>query len=149
MCHTTAEASYVTGCISNKLFGMCRSKEFQLAGFPDFQATLNELKQFQKCPVPAYQVCVAVGNSMVIQEALVQFWSQKPDFNEQILQIVSSHDKEFNTTHLKRGGSQVERDQDDQQQEPAAKRLCLSKAKTLNELEGEFADRLLGFQIKL
>lgn len=124
---------------------MAKTGDFKIEGFPDFKATLEELKAFQKCPMPTFQVCVAAGQSLVVKDALVQFWASKPEFSQKVQELLANHDKEFNTTGLKRGQATLQNgnaEADDS--EPASKRLRLSTAKTLNELEGEFSERFLG-----
>ncbi|CAK8990596.1 unnamed protein product, partial [Durusdinium trenchii] len=39
------QASFVSGLIANKLFAMCRSAEYTIPGFPDFQAAIKDLKK--------------------------------------------------------------------------------------------------------
>ena len=125
---------------------MAKTGDFKIEGFPDFKATLEELKAFQRCPMPTFQVCVAAGQSLVVKDALVQFWASKPEFSEKVQELVAQHDKEFNPTGLKRGlATQTNGNADGADDaEPASKRLCLSTAKTLNELEGEYSERFLG-----
>ena len=129
---------------------MAKTGDFKVEGFPDFNATLNDLKAFQKCPVPTYQVCVGSGQSLVIKEALVQFWASKPDFAEKVSDLVDKHDKEFNTGKLKRGLASQQDDGNDNAEnpEPESKRLCLSTAKSVNELEAEYAERFLWLHSK-
>ena len=124
---------------------MAKTGDFKIEGFPDFKATLEELKAFQKCPMPTFAVCVAAGHSLVVKDALVQFWASKPEFSEKVEGLLSKHDQEFNPTGLKRGlATQTNGNADAEDPEPASKRLRLSSAKTLNELEGEFPERFLG-----
>lgn len=124
------------------MFAMARSGEFKIQGFPAFDATLADLKQFQRCPKPDYSVCVASGNALIIREALVQFWVTKhPEFADQMQELVKVHDQEFNPKNLKRGLEQ-EGDSEPPQESPA-KKLRLTQAKTMEELEKEHSERSL------
>ena len=142
VCLSASEASYVSGVVSTKLFGMCRSQEFNIEGFPNFDGTLADLKHFQKSPVPDYKVTVACGNDLVIQEALVQFWSNKhPEFTEKMNDLLSNHNFEFNPKQLKRGAEEI--GNAGETEERPSKRLCLNTAKTIEELEKDHPDRFL------
>ena len=122
---------------------MARNQEINIQGFPDFDGTLADLKQFQKCPKPDYSVCLASTNSLVIREALVHFWITKhPEFADRMKEIKNKHDLEFNPSNLKRGMEQ-EGGGDGNEDEPPTKKLRLSQAKTMEELEKEHPEQLL------
>lgn len=144
VCLSASEASYVSSAISSKLFGMARNQEINIQGFPNFDATLADLKQFQKCPTPDYSVCLASGNSLAIREALIHFWVTKhPEFAGRMQEIVKKHDSEFNQSNLKRG---MEQDGDGgagNEEGPPTKKLRLSQAKTMEELEKDHPEQLL------
>ena len=143
VCLSTPEATYVSSTISTKLFAMARTGEFSLQGFPNFDATLADLRGFQKCPKPEYSVCLSSGNSLIVREALIQFWQKKhPEFADRMDELVRNHDKEFNQNNLKRGLEQEEGEGNTESESPT-KKLRLTQAKTLEELEKEHSERLL------
>lgn len=120
---------------------MARTSEFKIEGFPNFDGTLADLKQFQRSPLPEYKVCVASGNNLIVRDALIQFWCQKhPEFADKMTSIVDAHDKEFNHSKLKRGVENTTNGE--QSDERPSKRLCLNQAKTMNELESEHSDSM-------
>ena len=120
---------------------MARNSEFKIQGFPAFDATLADLKQFQRCPKPDYSVCLASGNALIIREALIQFWVTKhAEFADRMQELVKVLDQEFNPKNLKRG---LEQEGDSEPQESPAKKLRLTQAKTMEELEKEHSERSL------
>ena len=86
-----------------------------------------------------YEVCICVGDSLVAREALVEQWSDKPDFSSEVARLIQEHNKEFNPRGIKRGsessgGSAVERPK---------KMLCVPDDNmSLDEFETKFAERL-------
>ena len=104
VCHSKAEAGFVSGTLSSKLFGMARNAEYKIAGFPDFSGALTDLKQFQRSPQPTYEVTVPCGNGvLVVKESLIQFWTVKhPDFSDAMTALLEQHNKEFNPREASR-----------------------------------------------
>lgn len=119
---------------------MARAGEYKLQGFPDFTSALADLKQFQRAPQPEYEVCVATGEGqLIIRETLIEFWLQKhQSFADQMKEVVESHNAEFNPRGLKRG---MEETDPVENEEPAAKRLCLDTKIALGEFENSVPDR--------
>ncbi|CAJ1380673.1 unnamed protein product [Effrenium voratum] len=142
VCHSSAEANFVSLTIATKLFAMARNKELRIEGFPDFGGALTELKQFQRAPKPEFQVCVGLEGALVIKQALVEFWSRKEHFADRMNSLVNQHNEEFNPKNLKRGAEENPEDPESSAAQPPAKRLCLGTAKTVSELETEYTDRL-------
>ena len=142
VCHSKSEAGFVSGTLSSKLFGMARNAEYKIAGFPDFSGALTDLKQFQRSPQPTYEVTVPCGNGiLVVKESLIQFWTVKhPDFADAMTTLVDSHNKEFNPDCIKRG-AETEEVPEGQEDSPPTKRLRLSTASTLADLEKQCPDR--------
>ena len=141
VCHTKVEANFVSGLFAAKLMGMARAAEYRIQGFPDFNAALADLRQHQRAPQPEYDVCVATGDGqLIIRESIIEFWKQKhPSFADQMDQLVSKHNAEFNPRGLKRG---MEESTDPvENAEPAAKRLCLDTKMTTEEMDTSCPDR--------
>ena len=145
VCHSMSEASFVSGLIANKLFAMCRSAEYTIPGFPDFQAAIKDLKKStSQAPAPNYSVTIALGDgTLVIQEALQEFWTKKhPSFCDQMTSLVDDHNKEFNPKNLKRGAqSEKSGGGSSEGVEPSAKRLCLTTTMPTSDLESTFPER--------
>lgn len=120
---------------------MARNGEYKIQGFPDFSATLNDLKQYQRAPQPTYEVCVATGEGqLIVRQSLVDFWSKKhSQFEDRLTSLIEAHNKEFNPRGLKRGAE--EQGDSEQAQEQPTKRLRLGSATTSAELEKEHPDR--------
>ncbi|CAK8995879.1 Uncharacterized protein SCF082_LOCUS4551 [Durusdinium trenchii] len=142
VCHTSSEAAFVSNIIGTQLFSMARSGEYRLAGFPDFQAAVSDLKQFQRAPMPEYQVCVGLADgTLVIRQSLVDFWSLKhAAFKDKMDSLLEAHNAEFNKRGIKRGADESN-DSAGNGSEPPAKRLCLDSSKTTEELESEHPER--------
>ena len=142
VCHSKAEAGFVSGTLSSKLFGMARNAEYKIAGFPDFSGALTDLKQFQRSPQPTYEVTVPCGNGvLVVKESLIQFWTVKhPDFSDAMTALLEQHNKEFNPDCIKRGAESEEVPEGEEDSSPT-KRLRLSAASTLADLENKCPDR--------
>ena len=139
ICHSPSIASWVSAQTASKLFGMARKGEFKIAGFPDFNAAMGELKQFQRSPRPDYQVCVALGDgSLIVKETLREFWSKKPEFTEKLAALLSKHDAEFNPRGLKRG---AEVTKEVEAEEQPAKRLRMGTTATSADFEAQHAER--------
>ena len=138
VCHSKAIAEYVGSILGNKMFSMARSKEVNISGFPDFEGVLQDLKQYQRTPMPTYSVTVPTPEALVITEALVQFWTVKhSQFADDMMKLKDEHDKEFNPQGLKRG-AEIE---DPAEEERPSKRLCLSTSLTAAELESQHPER--------
>ena len=142
VCHSKAEAGFVSGTLSSKLFGMARNAEYKIAGFPDFSGALTDLKQFQRSPQPTYEVTVPCGNGvLVVKESLIQFWTVKhPDFSDAMTALLEQHNKELNPDCIKRG-AESEEVPEGEEDSPPTKRLRLSAASTLADLENKCPDR--------
>ncbi|CAK8999283.1 Uncharacterized protein SCF082_LOCUS6128 [Durusdinium trenchii] len=54
------QASFVSGLIANKLFAMCRSAEYTIPGFPDFQAAIKDLKKSTSQVMPLWGLIKAL-----------------------------------------------------------------------------------------
>ncbi|CAK9015621.1 Uncharacterized protein SCF082_LOCUS12841 [Durusdinium trenchii] len=137
ICHTNADASFVSSTLAGKVFSMARSNELNIAAFPNFSSAMAEIKQFQRSPQPDYQVCVCLGDgSLIVRESLIQFWSKKhTSFLEQLTNLVDDHNKEFNPKGLKRGAEPNNEETNEEVAETPKKRLRLTTAKTYAELE--------------
>ena len=144
ICHSKAEASFLSSLLSTKLFSMARNGEYKIQAFPDVSGALSELKQFQRSPQPEYQVCVSTGEGhLIIRESLLEFWTQKhASFADQVEELLKTHNNEFNPRGLKRGAEECNGNEDDSSS-PPSKRLRLDNATKLSDLEGEFPDRSL------
>ena len=131
----------MSGLLSTKLFGMARNAEYKIAGFPDFTGALTDLKQFQRSPQPTYEVSVPTGHGvLVIKESLIQFWTVKhPDFASAMENLVEKHNQEFNPEGLKRGAESEAPEAGEEG--PPAKKLCLSTAASLADLEQQCPER--------
>lgn len=142
MCHAKSTATFVSGILATKLFSMARNGEYKIQGFPDFSATLADLRQYQRAPQPTYEVCVATGEGqLVVRQSLVDFWSKKhSQFEDRLTSLIEAHNQEFNPRGLKRGAEESE-GASEQAQEPPTKRLRLGSTTTLAELEKEHPDR--------
>ncbi|CAK9110935.1 unnamed protein product [Durusdinium trenchii] len=143
ICHTNADASFVSSTLAGKVFSMARSNELNIAAFPNFSSAMAEIKQFQRSPQPDYQVCVCLGDgSLIVRESLIQFWSKKhTSFLEQLTNLVDDHNKEFNPKGLKRGAEPNNEETNEEAAETPKKRLRLTTAKTYAELEAAFPER--------
>ena len=142
MCHAKSTAAFVSGLLANKMFSMARNGEYKIQGFPDFSATLEDLRQYQRAPQPTYEVCVSTGEGhLIVRQSLVEFWSKKhSQFEDRLNGLIEAHNKEFNPKGLKRGSEESAGD-GEQPQEPPTKRLRLGGTTTSAELEKEHPDR--------
>eukprot|EP00435_Cladocopium_sp_Y103_P023533 s3324_g5.t1 len=142
ICHTKSEANFVSGILSTKLMSMARAGDYKIQGFPDFRGALGQLQAFQRAPAPEYDVCVPVSGALIIKQSLIEFWTKKhASFEDQMLQLIQDHNAEFNPKGLKRGAEDIA-EQEEENPEPAAKRLRLSTTTTLADLDSQCKDRL-------
>lgn len=132
----------MSSILSTKLFGMAKNAEYKIAGFPDFSAALVDLKQFQRSPQPTYEVTVPTGKGdLVIKQSLIDLWMTKhPDFADGMQKLLEEHNKEFNPEGLTRGAD-TEASSDNDDSGPPTKKLRLSTATTLAELEKQCPER--------
>ena len=134
--HSPAETSMCTSLISNRCFDLCRAGRMALAGFPDFKKAVAELKTAAPPPHPDYSVTIAMGDSLVIKEALVEQWVGKPDYVAE-MELLKSHNDVYNKRGLKRGSECGPSTSD-----RPTKKLCIeSDAMDLDEFESKFPER--------
>lgn len=135
--HSQSETAFCASVIATKAFDLARTGGLALPGFPDFKKAVQELKNVQAPPQPDYEVCVAVGDALVIKEALIEQWKAKPEFVKELESLVKTHNDEFNKKGIKRGSQAAGNNE-----ESPAKRLCISsEAVGLDEFETRFSSR--------
>ena len=110
-----------------------------MPGFPNFQQTVSELKSVTPPPQGDYAVTIAVGDSLIIREALVEQWSSKGDFKDDMEKVLTEHNSVYNKKNLKRGADNGNGSCSDR----PTKKLCVATADTmtLDEYETKFPDR--------
>ena len=126
--------------IAQKVFGMCRSNQLKLSGFPNFTETLKSLKDADAVARPDYEVCIALANgALVIKQCVIEMWEAKSDFAAEVKQLVEAHNREFNPENLVRGleSSNTPSQCDD----VPSKKLCIEALLEQEEFETKFADR--------
>ena len=136
--HTQAEAAWCTSVINSRCFDLCRSQGLSLPGFPNFKKVVDELRTRTPQPHPSYEVCLCIGDNLVVREALVEPGADKQDFSSELKRLLDERNKEFNPRGIKRGSAptagSVER---------PAKTLCVAdNSMSLDEFETKFTERL-------
>eukprot|EP00435_Cladocopium_sp_Y103_P062673 s100_g24.t1 len=136
--HTQVESAWCNSIVSNKAFDLGRGGTLSLPGFPNFKDTVDQLRNVTPAPEPTYSVCLAIGDSLVVRQCLVEQWEEKADFSGELKSLIKTHNAEFNVRGIKRGseaagGSAKER---------PTKRLCAQQdAMGLDEFETKFSER--------
>ena len=135
--HTQAEAAWCTSVIGGRCFDLCRSQALSLPGFPNFKKAVDELRTQAPQPHPTYEVCMCIGDSLVVREALVEQWADKQDFSSELKRLMDERNKEFNPRGIKRGSAPSAGSV-----ESPAKMLCVADSSmSLDEFETKFAER--------
>ena len=146
VCHTNAEATFVNGTLSAKIFGMCRNGELKIPAFPDFADAMKSIRQYQRAPQPTYEVCVALGDgSLIVRQSLVEFWSVKhSSFADALKDVVQKHNSEFNQKGLTRGSEEADGDGEQAEVSGASNNLCLGTSASQREFEAKYSERTAG-----
>lgn len=138
--HSPTESSFCASIVANRSFDLARNGHLAMEGFPNFKQAVQDLKNVEPPPQPEYSVCFAMNDSLVIKEAIIDQWMEKPEFLQEMEKLVKSHNDEFNKKGLKRG-SQTNGQSEDSR---PAKRLCVSSDPTpLDQFETKHSDRHL------
>ena len=120
--HSMAESSFCASVLAQKTFDLARSGSLDVPGFPNFSQAITELKSVQRPPQPDYSVCIPLGEALVINEASIQQWMDKQDYQTEMKKLVTDHNNEFNKRGIKRGSEAVEATSNNR----PMKKLCIS-----------------------
>lgn len=101
--HSPTESSFCASIVANRSFDLARNGHLAMEGFPNFKQAVQDLKNVEPPPQPEYSVCFAMNDSLVIKEAIIDQWMEKPEFLQEMEKLVKSHNDEFNKKGLKRG----------------------------------------------
>jgi hypothetical protein len=83
--------------LSNKIYESCRQGTISIPGFPDFQPTINALKDGQAAPAPGnYKVCVEQAGRLKILESFAGKWTETETLKDRAIELIESHNKQFN-----------------------------------------------------
>ena len=105
--HSDLETAFCSGHIGEKIFGMARSGDLKLQGWPDFNSAITELQS----PSTAgqgqaeYKVCQALADgTLIVKQTLVDLYTNKhPEFKEATMEALEKRNKEFNPENLVAG----------------------------------------------
>ncbi|CAK9033935.1 unnamed protein product [Durusdinium trenchii] len=140
-CHSPNETSYCTSTIGEKLYGMCRSNQIKLPGFPEFEQVVADLrKSNSEVPPPEFQVCLPVPNGLAIRENLVEQWTSCDLVEVEMKELLKKHNDKYNPHGIKRGSSDQGTTEDPA---PDAKRLRIDSSVKMAEHEAQIANKLV------
>ncbi|CAE7817627.1 unnamed protein product [Symbiodinium sp. CCMP2592] len=100
--HTEIEYKF-TKVLLHDFFGRAKSKQLNIAGFPDFTAALTDLSKVHtesSRPDYEYLVTMPVGADLIVLEALMAKFENSA-FAGEFSAILKKHDEEFNKQHKK------------------------------------------------
>lgn len=132
---------FCANLVAQKAFGLARSDNLKIPGFPKFEDTIKELKSQAVTQLPQYDVCVGLADGvLVVKEAVRQMWLAKADFSAEATQLFQQHDAEFNPKHIRRGAADAEQGGP---QEVEEKQLTAEGVLCKGEFEKQHEDRRL------
>ena len=140
------ECEFCAATIAQRIYGLARANGF-LAGFPNFENMVKELKCAEELPSPQYEVCIPLPDGhLAIQEGIVQLWTTKYDlFVAEASELIADHNKKFNPKGVKRSLDQGTTNQGSETaDQPAAKRICVEETVKTADCESSMADKWHG-----
>ena len=143
ICHSLIESQFCSSLVSQKIFQLARAGELKLPEFPDFQQTLDQLKESGNfnASMPQYTVCLGLPNgALVVRQSIIDLWTNKhEDYKSATLAVIARHDAEFSKESLKRGYDET--GDDAAANQPAAKKLCVQEQTTVENLTNAHTSR--------
>ena len=141
--HSGTETMFCANLIAQKAFGLARSGELKIAGFPKFEETICELKGLQTIQSPNYDVCVALSDgTLVIKQSVLDMWMEKhSEYSAECQELLKQHNSEFNPKNIKRGSEKAEGMAEIPHDLPN-KQLCLQATLSKADFEKQSPDRL-------
>ncbi|CAE7240032.1 unnamed protein product [Symbiodinium sp. CCMP2592] len=103
--HTEIEYKFTkeSELLLHDFFGRAKTKQLNIAGFPDFTAALSDLSKVHTESARSdyeYLVTLPVGGDLIVLEALMSKF-QNSVFSGEFGAILKKHDEEFNKQHKK------------------------------------------------
>ncbi|CAK9011602.1 unnamed protein product [Durusdinium trenchii] len=139
--HSGCETLFCANLVAHRMYGLARSGDLKIAGFPRFEEAISGLKGMQSMQAPSYEVCVTLSDgTLIIKQLVLDMWTQKhPDFSAECTELLTAHNSEFNPKNIQSGGEVQE---GTTTVELPSKQLCVQGTKSKSDFEKEHADRL-------
>lgn len=138
--HSGCETLFCANLVAHRMYGLARSGDLKIAGFPRFEEAISGLKGMQSMQAPSYEVCVTLSDgTLIIKQLVLDMWTQKhPDFSAECTELLTAHNSEFNPKNIQSGGEVQE---GTTTVELPSKQLCVQGTKSKSDFEKEHADR--------
>ena len=153
--HDLESAQCVTDRVGALIYSMGRAKKLQLAGFPDFDPTLNELKTLaapDRLAQVSYKVCQQLpSGGLAVLDVHQHKWAGHAVHGDAMAALMAKHNAEFNKDNLTASGVEEREPQpgDVPADEPALKRRRLEcNIKDVADLKTKFTDMCPHFDIR-
>ncbi|CAK9006800.1 Uncharacterized protein SCF082_LOCUS9181 [Durusdinium trenchii] len=136
--HSGCETLFCANLVAHRMYGLARSGDLKIAGFPRFEEAISGLKGMQSMQAPSYEVCVTLSDgTLIIKQLVLDMWTQKhPDFSAECTELLTAHNSEFNPKNIQSGGEVQE---GTTTVELPSKQLCVQGTKSKSDFEKEHA----------
>ncbi len=83
--------------LGNKIYEQCRNGTMSLAGFPNFQPTIDALREGSTPSTnTTYKVCVQQQSKLVVLESMASKWVNTESLKDEAVTLISEHNKKYN-----------------------------------------------------
>lgn len=116
VCHEPETALCVADRIGQAVYTAAKEGKLVVPGFPDFAPVVKELQDQVRTPTTntaTYHVCnPMVDGTLRILDMHLDLWLPHAVFGEPMVELVEAHNKEFNPTGARGGGTEVDEEPD-------------------------------------
>lgn len=83
--------------LGNKIYEQCRNGTMTLRGFPDFQPTIEALREGSTPRTnTTYKVCVQQQSNLVVLESMASKWVNTESLKDEAVGLISQHNQKYN-----------------------------------------------------